>query len=157
MAKSAIEQLKADKQPKIVTNIPAGFPAGKAAAGGTMVVSTPQEVNGLMRRVPEGRLIMLAEVRNHLAKKYGANIACPVSTAIFINVAARAADEERMLGDDSDPTPYWRTLKTDGLLNDKYPGGAEAHKARLEAEGLTISQGKRGYMVANYKDYLFEL
>jgi len=41
-----------------------------------------------------------------------------------------------------DITPYWRTLKEGGKLNEKYPGGVEAQAARLIKEGCTIIPGK---------------
>ena len=41
-----------------------------------------------------------------------------------------------------DITPYWRTLKAGGQLNEKYPGGMEAQAARLREEGHTIEAGK---------------
>lgn len=37
-----------------------------------------------------------------------------------------------------DKTPYWRTLKTDEELNEKFPGGIEIQKELLEGEGHTI-------------------
>ncbi len=39
-------------------------------------------------------------------------------------------------------TPYWRTLKSKGELNEKYPGGIDAQAARLQAEGHIIEPGK---------------
>ena len=42
----------------------------------------------------------------------------------------------------TDITPYWRTIKSKGELNDKYPGGAEDHATRLREEGHTIVLGK---------------
>lgn len=39
-----------------------------------------------------------------------------------------------------DKTPYWRTLKANGELNEKYPGGIEAQKEKLEVEGHMIVQ-----------------
>ena len=41
-----------------------------------------------------------------------------------------------------DITPYWRTIKSKGELNDKYPGGAEAHAEHLREEGHAIVLGK---------------
>jgi hypothetical protein len=49
-------------------------------------------------------------------------------------------------------TPYWRTLKVGGALNEKYPGGVEAQSARLKAEGHTIELGKDG-KPRRVKDY----
>jgi alkylated DNA nucleotide flippase Atl1 len=156
MAKSAIEKLNVDKKPKIVTEIPAGFPGAKSNPSATMVVSTPLEVNSIMATIPEGSLVTLDDIRQFLAKKYATTIACPISTGIFVNISANAAEEMQMSGEKS-ITPYWRTLKTGGFLNEKYPGGAVAQKTKLEAEGFKVVQGKKGFFVENYQDYLFEL
>jgi alkylated DNA nucleotide flippase Atl1 len=39
-------------------------------------------------------------------------------------------------------TPYWRVVRSDGSLNEKFPGGMEAQAARLREEGHTIEGGK---------------
>ena len=60
----------------------------------------------------------------------------------------------------TDETPYWRTLKANGELNPKYPGGVEAHKEMLEKEGHTIIQKGRTnikYYVKDYEQALFSL
>jgi alkylated DNA nucleotide flippase Atl1 len=50
--------------------------------------------------------------------------------------------------------PYWRTLKADGYLNDKFPSGAESHKALLENGGFKfVRKGKR-LSSENYQNYL---
>ena len=59
-----------------------------------------------------------------------------------------------------DKTPYWRTLKANGELNEKYPGGIEAQKEMLESEGHTVVQkGRKNirYYVKDYEKVLFEL
>jgi alkylated DNA nucleotide flippase Atl1 len=43
-----------------------------------------------------------------------------------------------------DITPYWRTLKGKGEINEKYPGGVEGQAERLKAEGHTIESDKKG-------------
>ena len=43
-----------------------------------------------------------------------------------------------------DITPYWRTVKAGGQLNEKYPGGTESQAAHLEAEGHDIQLDKNG-------------
>ncbi len=60
----------------------------------------------------------------------------------------------------TDETPYWRTLKADGELNPKYPGGVDAQKEKLEKEGHTVIQkGRKNirYYVKDYENVLFEL
>jgi alkylated DNA nucleotide flippase Atl1 len=47
-------------------------------------------------------------------------------------------------------TPYWRTLKTGGVLNEKYPGGVEAQRQRLESEGHIIVQKGKSFTVKDY-------
>ncbi len=66
-----------------------------------------------------------------------------MGTGIFAAIAARAAEEDAAEGK-KDVTPYWRTVKTGGALNEKYPGGAEAQAAHLRAEGHEIVSGKDG-------------
>ena len=53
--------------------------------------------------------------------------------------AANAVEEAARNGKSLD-IPYWRTLKADGSLNEKYPGGAEAQKNLLEKERLHSDQ-----------------
>jgi len=123
---------------------------------GTVVIPAPMEVNEMMRKVPEGKLITINEIRVALAKKYGATIGCPLTTGIFAWVAANAAEEERQQGE-KDITPYWRTLKTGGMINPKYPGGVEAQKKLLEKEEHKVIQKGKKYVVANYENSLAKL
>jgi hypothetical protein len=58
-------------------------------------------------------------------------------------MAARAAEEEEIEGN-SDVTPYWRTLKGKGELNEKYPGGVVEQARRLIAEGHEIEKDRAG-------------
>ncbi|GAB4117104.1 MAG: hypothetical protein Fur005_35050 [Roseiflexaceae bacterium] len=150
-AKSAIEKLHAAKQPHVVSPIPPGFPGANQAD--SMVVSTPLEIDGLIRSIPPGKLITLALLRSQLARRHQTDIACPVSTAIFINVAAFAAEEYRAQGEQQ-VTPYWRVLRNGGKLNPKYPGGVAAQQALLEAEGFMVVQQGRELVVSEYQQHL---
>ncbi len=123
---------------------------------GTVVVPAPMEVNEMMRRVPEGKLTTINEIRAALAKKHGATIGCPMTTGIFAWIAANAAEEKRQKGE-KDITPYWRTLKTGGVINPKYPGGVEAQKKLLEKEGHTAIQKGKKYVVVHYEKSLAKL
>ena len=117
---------------------------------GTLVIPAPREVDAIMRRVPEGKVITINVIRAKLAKKHGATMACPICTGIFASIAARAADEEWHAGGRK-VTPYWRTLKGEGELNEKYPGGVEYQNLLLTAEGHhVVKKGKR-YFVLDYE------
>jgi alkylated DNA nucleotide flippase Atl1 len=123
---------------------------------GTVVIPAPLEVDGYMRQVPRGKVTTINEIRQALAVKHGATIGCPITTGIFAWIAAYAAEEQKQEGK-GDITPYWRTLKVKGLINEKYPGGVEAQTARLEQEGHSvIKRGKNAY-VKDYEKALYQL
>jgi len=114
---------------------------------GTVVIPAPIEVDEFMRSVPFGKLTTIKDIRNALAKKHNASTGCPLTTGIFAWIAANAAAEQQQNGE-TNITPYWRTLKTNGYLNDKYPGGIDIQKQLLEGEGHVLaSKGKRFFVV----------
>jgi len=118
--------------------------------GGTkMLIAPPLSYDAIMKKIPEGKLITSDRIRSFLAKQYEAEYTCQLTTGIFINIAAKASEER-----DVDETPYWRTLKKDGELNEKYPGGIDGQKARLEMEGHTVIQKGMRYFVKDYEKKL---
>lgn len=103
-----------------------------------------------MRKVPKGKLTTINEIRSALAITHKVTIGCPLTTGIFAWISAYAAEERNQQGA-TDITPYWRTLKTGGFLNEKYPSGLETQKQLLEQEGhVVIKKGKKYFV----KDYL---
>jgi hypothetical protein len=120
---------------------------------GTFVVPAPMEVDGLMRRVRRGRLTTIDAIRKVLAQRHGATIACPITTGIFAWIAAHASAEATAAGAKS-VTPYWRTLKSDGELNPKYPGGVAALKRHLRAEGHSFVQKGKRTLVKDFQQRL---
>jgi len=123
---------------------------------GTVVIPAPREVDEIMKRVPEGKLITINEIRAALAKKHGATIGCPITTGIFAWIAANAAGEEAVEGKKT-ITPYWRTLKTGGLINEKYPGGVDAQMKLLEKEGHRVVSKGKNYVVVDFEKHLAKL
>jgi alkylated DNA nucleotide flippase Atl1 len=120
---------------------------------GTCAIPAPREVDTIMRKVPEGKLITINEIRERVARKHKATFGCPVTTGIFAWIAAHAAEEAALAGE-TDITPYWRTLKAGGELNPKYPGGVDRLKALLEAEGHTVVARGQKHVVADYETRL---
>ena len=78
---------------------------------------------------------------------------CPLTCGIFVSIVAHARVERG--GDDE--VPWWRTLKKDGELNEKYPDGIDGHKLRLEMEGHEIAQKGKRYFVKDYEQKLADL
>lgn len=127
----------------------------KRYGGKKMFLAPPLAYDEIMKRVPYGKVITAGKIREYLAEKNDADFTDPLTAGIFISIAAWASYQR-----DDDETPYWRTLKTDGELNAKYPGGVEAQKERLESEGhIIIQKGKKNirYFVKDYEDSLFDL
>ena len=122
---------------------------------GTMVIPAPREVDKLMRQVPKGKLITVNELRTALAARHRVTFACPLTTGIFAWIAAHAANEAEAAGAKR-ITPYWRTLKTKGELNPKYPGGIENMARRLRAEGHKIARKGQRSFVSEYEQALFQ-
>jgi hypothetical protein len=117
---------------------------------GTMVIPAPLEVDEIMRKVPKGKLTTINEIRSALARKHRVDVGCPITTGIFAWIAANAAHEAAEEGAKR-ITPYWRTLKTGGELNPKYPGGVPGITKLLAAEGHRVIQKGKRFFVADYE------
>ena len=144
-AKKTWAQKLADSKdlPKVVTLDAA---AAKRWGGATLAIPAPRDIDALMRRVPAGRVTTINELRAAVARRHHAGAACPITTGIFSWIAANAAEEALAAGAEA-ITPYWRTLKTGGELNPKYPGGIAGQKRRLTAEGHRfIKKGARTFV-----------
>ena len=105
--------------------------------------------------MPPGKVITVGAMREYLARQNGADFTDPITAGIFVSIAAWASHQRT-----ENLTPYWRTLKAGGELNPKYPGGIEAQRQKLEAEGHTVLQkGRKNiiYFVKDYQEVLFSL
>lgn len=142
--KSGIDHLESGRVPHIVHMIPAGAPGFREAQGGAMVVSSPAEVDAFVRRLEPGQVATLDALRAAIARRHGVAVACPVSTAIFLNMCARAAEERRAMGTPAVAlTPWWRMLRKGGFLNPKFPGGTDRQAELLALDGVRVSPLRR--------------
>ena len=141
------EKMNNPNLPKVV-DIPPAW-RQKNPAPGSMLIPSPYQVDAAIRTVRRGKLITVTEIRRILAKKHMTDMTCPLTTGIFVRIAAEAAEEAAREGK-LRITPYWRVVKDDGSLNPKFPGGVEAQAERLRDEGHQIvpGQGKRPPRVA---------
>ena len=124
----------------------------KRFGGSKLLIATPLQYNEVMARVPEGKVITTDRIRAYLAEKSDADATCPLTAGIFINICAHASEER-----DIDKIPYWRTLKANGELNEKYPNGIDGQKLLLEMEGVTVFQKGKRYFVKNYEESLWDI
>jgi len=101
-----------------------------------------------MKKVPEGKLVTVGEICRQLALKHKTKFCCILTAGIYVMIAASAAEET------GSNVPYWRTIKNNGELNEKYPGGVEKHKILLEKEGHTILKKGKEYFVKDFEEKL---
>jgi alkylated DNA nucleotide flippase Atl1 len=120
---------------------------------GTVAIPAPIEIDEIMRKVPKGKVITINEIRKKIAKKHKATIGCPITSGIFARIAAGAAEEQKKEGKKR-ITPYWCTLRGDGELNEKYPGGVAGQKKLLEKEGHRVVKKGKKYVVEDYEKSL---
>lgn len=123
--------------------------------GNRMYFAPPADYDRVMKQVPYGKVITIGKIREYFARLNEADFTEPITAGIFVSIAAWASYQRS-----NDQTPYWRTLKADGELNPKYPGGIEAQREKLEAEGHTvIKKGRTNiqYFVKDFENALFEL
>ncbi|MBN1373857.1 MGMT family protein [Candidatus Dojkabacteria bacterium] len=130
----------------------------KMTPKGMMYISTPTEINEMIRKIPKGKVTTTKQMTDFLSKKYKTDFTCPLTTGIFVSICANAAQEEEASGK-KDVVPYWRVIKDKGKLYDKYLGNTDTkQKKLLESDGQKIVPPKRGKgeIVENWEDSLFE-
>ena len=123
--------------------------------GNRMYFAPPIDYDKVMKQIPFGKVITIEKIREYFAKRSGADFTEPITAGIFVSISAWASYQRS-----DDETPYWRTLKANGELNSKYPGGVALQKEKLESEGHTmIQKGRKNirYFVKDYDRVLFDL
>lgn len=123
--------------------------------GEKMFFAPPIFYDEIMKKIPYGKVITIGVIRECLASQNNADFTDPITAGIFISIAAWASFQR-----DTDNTPYWRTLKANGELNPKYPGGVQAQSEKLIEEGHTIiKKGRKNYRyyVKDYEEAMFSL
>ena len=124
--------------PKLVP-VPDGM--AKRLGGGMMLIPTALEVDAMIRKIPRGQVSSVAQIRRRLAHWHNVDVTCPLVTGIFLRIVAEAAEEDRASGK-PEITPYWRVVREDGGLNEKFPGGVTAQARRLMEEGHAVVNDK---------------
>lgn len=123
--------------------------------GEKIYFAAPIDYDKIMKKIPVGKLTTTKQIRSYFALKNNADFTDPMTAGIFISIVAWASYQRK-----TNETPYWRTLKSDGELNSKYPEGIILQKKKLEEEGhVIISKGNRNprYYVKDYEQKLYDL
>ncbi|MBS1707943.1 MAG: hypothetical protein JSS65_04390 [Armatimonadetes bacterium] len=103
--------------------------------GQKLLISSPSEIDGLLRSVPIGQTTSVAELRNSLATRHGADGTCPLTTGIFLRIIAEVALEELAAGKGVDEVaPFWRVVDPKSPLAKKLSCGPEWIRTQRDAE-----------------------
>jgi hypothetical protein len=142
-------KLEKPQEPRLVA-VP---PKMSRFGAGMMLIPTPKLIDELIRKIPKGKLATVSELRRKLAADFKADVTCPLTTGIFVRIAAEAAEEDREQGRKR-ITPYWRVVKDDGSFNPKLPGGVTQQTRTLKAEGFEVSTSGKRPRLRNFEDRL---
>jgi hypothetical protein len=105
--------------------------------GDKMFIATPKIIAGYIESIPKGRSIPLITLRKDLATEFGADNTCPLTTGIFLRIAAEAALEQLHDGKNiSRITPFWRVVDEKMPVAKKLSCGVGFIKAQRKKEGL---------------------
>ncbi len=136
MAKTWRQKHDGHKQEAQIERLPRRY-AG-LSAGSTIVIASPQEISAYFRSVPKGRTRTINQLRDTLAKRHGADAACPMTTGIFCRIAAEAALETIQHGAKwNQVPPFWRVIDPGSPLAKKLSCGPDFIRQRREEEGIT--------------------
>ena len=109
---------------------------------GKILIPKATDVEELIRKTESGDLLTNETIREHLAARKGVQVTAAIPTGIHLKFIALTSEFEQSEG--IRHTAYWRVLKSDGKINEKFPGGFEKQIMYLEAEGHEIEMaGKR--------------
>jgi hypothetical protein len=115
---------------------------------GKMLLPSPATVAALIEKVPTRHLITTNLICKKLAQQFNVRGTCPVTTQKALQAVAHDANKE---------IAYWRVVKANGGLIDRFPGGVEGQAQRLSQEGFTLDRKGKGPKVANFQERLVRL
>ena len=136
MPKTAAERLRESKPEKRVV-LDKDFAGVKA--GLTLFVANPKIVDQYIRDIPTGQSRTIVQMRRALAQSRNADATCPVSTAIFLRIAAQAAIDEMEDGCETElVSPFWRVLRASDKITERLTIDRRWIDTQRELEGLDL-------------------
>lgn len=108
-------------------------------AGAKMLIATPMIIDEYIRHIPKGKSGSLATMRRDLAKEYGAEYTCPVTSGIFLRIVSEAAHEQIEKGVALNKVaPFWRVIDSQSKLIKKLSFGEAFVQHQRKKEGLDL-------------------
>ncbi len=132
--KSWREKLDNGREPHVVV---LDKPYAGVPAGAKLLISSPRELASEIRKVRRGETLSIQALRERLARRHGADAACPTSTSIFVRIVAEATLEDAGAGASMEKAvPFWRVIEPDSALAAKLSCGPDLirHRRSVEAQ-----------------------
>ena len=122
----AEKMAKPDKPEIVILEKPAlGCPAGAK-----LLIPTPRMIEAYVMAIPRGETRTPQQMRERLAADQKADVACPLTSGIFLRIVCEAS-----LDPDTDvDAPFWRVVDPKSPLAKKLPCGPELIQARRDSE-----------------------
>jgi hypothetical protein len=115
VAKKTWSQKIASAPAPHVDRLAKDFGGGKA--GDVMFLASPSLVRDYVAAIPRGATREVLDMRKHFAAQNGADVACPITSSIFLRIVSEAAIDEINAGAPPDEvTPFWRIVAPAGPI-----------------------------------------
>jgi len=132
--KSWSEKLNIDREP-VVQKSDKDFAGVKK--GQMMLIPTPKIVDDYIRQIPKGKSVDMVTLRKDLAAEYHAEVTCPLTSGIFVRIAAEAAYEAYEKGTPlKNITPFWRIIDEKSPTAKKLSFGTDFLIEQRRKEGI---------------------
>lgn len=106
-------------------------------AGDRLLIPTPGVIRDYVWGIPAGEGRSVMAIREDLAREYEADVACPLTTGIFLRVVSEAAFEEVSAGAGlGEVAPFWRVVEPGSALGNKMACGENWIRDVREREGI---------------------
>jgi len=113
---------------------------------GRMVRPSIKTVKAIIRKVDQGKIATLEQLKEKIANDFGVQRTCPAT----LNKALKELSLQEK------PICYWRVVKKNGELISLFPGGVEGQASLLKKEGLEINFKRKNPIVVSFQAKLVE-
>jgi hypothetical protein len=142
MSKQAVDKTQLLSEPKVKV-LETNFADMKA--GQTMVVPTPELIRSVIEDTSEGQQLSLSALREVLAARTSAEVACPVTTSIFLRklIVMEWAQRQKLPTGELENSqrttlPFWRVVNPTMPLHKKLDPAIQSFiLAQREHEGIS--------------------
>ncbi len=135
MAKTWSEKFN-DPRPHQVKPAPRDMAGMKK--GEIMLIPSPKIIDAFIRTIPVGTGMDVPTMRKKLAKKYKAQVTCPITTGFHLRAVAENAWEAKERGAKlAEITPFWRVLDQNAPTTARLSCGVDFVVQQRRREGLS--------------------